>query len=56
MPAYIYECNHCRAKEQRISGINNHIVKCEHCGNSMLRRERPEELLRSYGRKFVASR
>lgn len=55
MPAFTYVCQSCQNSEQRISGISDGTVKCDHCDGTMTRLTEPEEILRSYSRKFVAA-
>lgn len=48
MPAYEYTCNSCHKREVLISGIDDHAVACQKCGDSMIRQDDVETLLASY--------
>lgn len=48
MPAYEYTCTSCQAHEVRITGIDDHAVICDACGQVMLRQMDLETLLASY--------
>lgn len=48
MPAYEYTCTNCQTSEVRITGIDDHAVICDTCGQVMLRQMDLEALLASY--------
>jgi putative FmdB family regulatory protein len=48
MPAYDYVCSNCEASEQRIGGLDDHTVICDHCGQVMVRQGDLDTLLASY--------
>ncbi len=48
MPAYEYTCTSCPTKEVRITGIDDHTVICDACGQVMVRQADLDALLASY--------
>ncbi len=48
MPAYEYTCTGCQTREVRITGIDDHMVSCQNCGQSMVRKEDVDSLLAPY--------
>ncbi len=51
MPAYEYTCTNCQAKEVRITGIDDHTVLCDTCGQVMVRQMDWDALMASYAPK-----
>lgn len=49
MPAYEYTCTHCQLREVRITGIDDHTVLCDACGQIMMRQMDWDALVASYG-------
>ncbi|MFH1034550.1 MAG: FmdB family zinc ribbon protein [Pseudomonadota bacterium] len=50
MPAYEYSCTACPEREVRITGIDDHTVICDQCGQVMVRQMDVDTLLASYSR------
>ena len=48
MPAYEYTCTSCAEREVRITGIDDHTVICDQCGQVMVRQMDVETLLSTY--------
>ena len=48
MPAYEYICSQCETREFRISGLDDHTVICDQCGQVMVRQADLDSLLASY--------
>ncbi len=53
MPAYEYTCTNCTEREVRITGIDDHTVICDSCGQVMVRQIDVETLLASYSRQVA---
>lgn len=49
MPAYEYTCTNCQQREVRITGIDDHTVLCDACGQVMMRQMDWDTLVASYG-------
>jgi len=39
MPSYLYRCLHCRTKDRRIAGLDDHLAICAVCGQVMARED-----------------
>ncbi len=48
MPAYEYTCTSCETREVRITGIDDHAVICDNCGQVMIRQMDLDSILASY--------
>lgn len=48
MPAYEYTCTNCTEREVRITGIDDHTVICDKCGQVMVRQMDVDTLLATY--------
>lgn len=48
MPAYEYTCTNCAQNEVRITGIDDHTVICDRCGQVMVRQMDVDALLAPY--------
>lgn len=48
MPVYEYTCTNCNQREIRITGIDDHTVICDQCGQVMVRQMDVDALLAPY--------
>ncbi len=39
MPIYEYECADCGYQDQRLAGVNDHVIVCTQCNGVMVRRD-----------------
>ena len=37
MPIYEYQCLDCEGRDQRVAGLDDHLVLCPQCGGLMMR-------------------